>query len=313
MEPRRDESTSLLALSVTATDRLWRERARGSYLEGLAIDPMTGEIWVSDVMAGGVRSDQCPERVLVPERQWIGGLLSNSASTLLVSGGGGIRWLNHRSGESDWLLRCEDVCALEGTNEMAADERGGLYFGSSDVERIIAGEKSRPTALYYRQPDGRVRCVSESVAFANGMAIDKQRQKLYCNDTFRGTWSFDIGIEGSLSEGRLLFSEPFVDGLALDEGGTLWISRMGNGAITRINAEGLLMQGFETGAGGVTQLRFFGVDGAQVAMTAVEPESARVLKRRGALNEGGSRLLTGPSGVRGCVLNYSEIDLKTAI
>ena len=313
MEPRRDESTSLLALSVTAADRLWRERARGSYLEGLAIDPTTGEIWCSDVIAGGVRSDRHLERVLMPDRQWIGGLLTNSESTLLVSGSGGIRWLNHRSGASDWLLRCQDVCPLGGINEMVADERGGLYFGSSDLERIIAGEKTRPTALYYRQPDGRVRCVSDSVAFANGMAIDKQRQKLYCNDTFRGTWSFDIGAHGSLSEGRLLFSEPFVDGLALDEGGTLWISRMGNSAITRINAEGVLMQGFETGAGGVTQLRFFGVDGGQLAVTAVEADSARTLQRRGALSKEGSRLMTGSSGVRGAVLKYGKINLKTAI
>lgn len=298
---------------MMATSQLWRECARGCYLEGLAIDPTTGEIWFSDVIAGGVRSDRHPERVLVPDRQWIGGLLSNSESTLLVSGSGGIRWLDHRSGASDWLLRCEDVCPLEGINEMVADGCGGLYFGSSDLERIIAGEKTRPSALYYRDPNGRVHCVSDAVAFANGMAIDAQRRRLYCNDTFRGTWSFDVGTDGSLSEGRLLFSESFVDGLALDESGTLWVGRIGNGVITRINAEGVLMEGFETGTGGVTQLRFFGVDGEQLAVTAVEADSARTLQRRGALSKEGSRLLTGSSGVRGAVLKYGQIKLKTAI
>jgi len=110
-----------------------------------------------------------------------------------------------------------------------------------------------------------------------------------------------------------LFSESFVDGLALDESGTLWVGRIGNGVITRINAEGVLMEGFETGTGGVTQLRFFGVDGEQLAVTAVEADSARTLQRRGALSKEGSRLLTGSSGVRGAVLKYGQIKLKTAI
>ena len=37
---------------------------------------------------------------------------------------------------------------INGVNQMASDDAGGIVFGTSDIEKVIKGETTRPAAIY---------------------------------------------------------------------------------------------------------------------------------------------------------------------
>ena len=82
----------------------FEEVTRGLYLEGLC--PDGDSVWVADPVRGGIRhvAGDGSTREYLPEKQWIGSLMLNSDGRLLVSGEGGITWLDGSTGETGVLL-----------------------------------------------------------------------------------------------------------------------------------------------------------------------------------------------------------------
>lgn len=198
--------------------------ARGRYLEALAIDEQI--VWFSDVILGGVQGLK-PDGSLshwLPERRWIGGVLINQDGSVLCSGPGGIAWFNPATGRSGTLLSTVNGRPLTGVNEMCPDGRGGLIFGTLDLPAIVKGEKPSPVALYRLDVQGRVTLLWDRLVFCNGVGISSDGAVLYHNESFVGTFAYDIAPDGTLVNRRMLFEKPDCDGMALDIHGNLWIT-----------------------------------------------------------------------------------------
>jgi sugar lactone lactonase YvrE len=149
--------------------------ASGIYLEGLGVDYTSGAIWFSDVIAGGVHGVMPDGRVIASfdaDRQWTGGIMMNDDGSVLSSGPGGIRWNHPDTGRSGWLLDELEGKPINGINEMIPDGTGGIFFGTNDIEMVIAGRTARPSAVYRLTVDREVTRLADGFSCSNGIMFD---------------------------------------------------------------------------------------------------------------------------------------------
>jgi len=227
--------------------------AEGIYLEGLAVDHAREVVWYSDVIKGGVhgvRFDGSPYASLNESRMWTGGIMLNHDGAVLSTGEQGIMWSNPDTGASGWLLECSSFTELGGINEMWPDGTGGIWFGTNDIEYIIAAKDTRPAALYRLTVDRQVIPIKTDVYFPNGIACDPSRKAFYCSDTFRKGWAFDVTPDLLLTGQRLLLDRDDCDGLALDVEGNVWIAGFRSpGVLHRVKPDGTLLPDVATPPG----------------------------------------------------------------
>lgn len=245
----------------------------GIYLEGLCAD---GEsVWVADPVKGGVRRCRADGTVSawLPDRLWIGSLLRGQDDIVLVSGES-IIWLDGRTGDTGLVADSVNGTPLPGVNEMIADQRGAIYFGSSDLVAIARSERVAPASLYRLDPDGRVTELVGGLRFANGLAISPDGKRLYHNETFVGTSAYDIRPDGSLGAAVRLLDKVDCDGLAVDADGTLWIAGFETDAIVRMRPDGTLIDPLPIPGGGATNVRFGGADLRDLYVTSVATGAA---------------------------------------
>jgi sugar lactone lactonase YvrE len=275
--------------------------ASGVYLEGLAVDYERNIVWYSDVIGGGVHG-LLPDGTIEtfnPERMWTGGILVNEDGSVLSSGAGGIMWNNLDTGTSGWLLHEIDGEIINGINEMAPDGSGGIYFGTCDIEMIQQAKPPRPAAIYRLTADRKVIRLVEGIGFANGIMLDADRRRFYCNDTFTCIWVFDVQPDLSLTNKRLLLDKQDADGLALDAQGNVWITGFRSSFITRVAPGGTALAPVETPVDAVTQVRFGGPDMRDMYITAVPASGGDNLKDGVALTEHNSFLYRARSEIPG--------------
>ncbi len=236
--------------------------ASGLYLEGLAVDFIRRAVWYSDVIGGGVHGVMSDGSTVSfnNDRKWTGGLLMNADGSVLSSGPGGIMWNNPDSGRSGWLLHEIDGAVINGINEMMPDGTGGIYFGTVDIERVARAEPTRATAIHRLTIEGEVIKVSGDINFTNGLMLSRDRKRFYCNDTFVGTWVFDVQPDLTLANKRMLLDKPDADGMALDADGNIWITGFRSAFVTRLRPDGGPLTPVATPAGAITQIRFGGPD-----------------------------------------------------
>ena len=275
--------------------------ASGLWLEGLAIDYRRNIVWYSDVIGGGVHGLMPDGRIesINPSRKWTAGLLVNEDGAVLSSGAGGILWNNVETGRSGWLLDQIDGKPINGINEMTADGAGGICFGTCDLEMIQRGQRTRPSALYRLTVDRELVKLAEDIRFANGLALSPTCQQLYCNDTFVGTYAFDVQTDFRLANKRLLLEKKDCDGMAVDSDGNLWITGFQSNHVVRIRPDGTQLPSANAPAEAITQVRFAGADMRDVYMTAVSPEGGESLKNGVHPTEPISFLYRGHSKISG--------------
>ena len=273
----------------------------GLYLEGLALDLERGTIWYSDVIAGGVHGiwPDGRRQTLNPDRMWTGGVLMNADGGVLSSGAGGIMWNHPATGRSGWLLHEIDGQVINGINEMMPDGTGGIFFGTNDIEMVVRGGTPRPTALYRLTVGGEVIRLADGLNFTNGLMLSPDRRRFYCNDTFVGTYAFDVGPDLTLSNKRLLIDKPDADGMALDAEGDLWITGFRSSEIVRLHPDGAALPPVPTPGGAITQIRFGGADMRDVYINTVPADAGDMLKDGGAPTERKSVMFRGRSNVPG--------------
>ena len=288
------------------------ELARGFYLEGLAFDHARQAVWYSDVTGGGihgVRLDGSKIAVLNPDRMWAGGIMLNHDGAVLSSGRHGIMWNHPERGISGWLIDQIDGTPINGINEMMPDGQGGILFGTIDLDMIVAGKDTRGAALYRLAADRSVTRLAAEIAFTNGIMFDAERQRLYCNETFRCCWAFDVGADFTLSNQRVMLDKSDVDGMALDAAGNLWITGFRTSKIVRITPDGDLLEPISTPDGPVTQLRFGGADARDMVITSVPRGSGDTLKEGGQIQQPQSVLYHGRSDAPGMLVQPAAFDL----
>ncbi|WP_298195540.1 SMP-30/gluconolactonase/LRE family protein [Novosphingobium sp.] len=299
---------------MTADARLdhFTELARGIYLEGLAIDHERDVVWYSDVVGGGVhavRGDGTAVATLNPDRMWTGGVLLNRGGIVLSSGQGGIAWNDPETGANGMLIDRIDGAPVNGINEMVPDGRGGLFFGTVDLDSVIAGHAPGPTCLYHLDRDRSLTRIADAVGFSNGLMLDADARRLYCNDTFRGTWAFDLGGDGALAGRRLILAKEDADGLALDALGCLWVTGFRSGVFTRLAADGTRLADVPTPGEAITQLRFGGTDGRDCFFHIVPIDGGEALKTGAELSARSSILYRARSTVPGRPVASTEFRL----
>ncbi|CAN7599617.1 SMP-30/gluconolactonase/LRE family protein [Phenylobacterium sp. LjRoot225] len=253
---------------------------RGVYLEGLCAD--AGVVWVSDPIRGGIRqvTSDGAIKAWLPEKRWVGGLLLNADGKVLISGEGGVIWLDGATGASGLLVDKVDGRPLPGVNEMVATHDGGIYFGSLDAAAIIGGEAPGPASIYRMDVDGGVREVCGGLKFSNGVGVSPDGRRLYHNETFVGVSAYDILPDGSLGPATFLLDKPDCDcdGLAVDADGVVWITGFATSAITCLHPDGALKGLVEFPGGGATNVRFGGPDRRDLYVTSVAAGAADKLK-----------------------------------
>jgi len=256
--------------------------AKGLYLEGLAVDGET--LWYTDVITGGVQGRHADGRAShwFADRRWIGGVALNDDGAVLCSGPGGISWFNAATGRSGTLLDRIDGVPLSGVNEMCADAQGNLIFGTLDIDSIVKGQKTSPVALYRLDVNGDVVLLSDGLTFCNGVSVSADGKKLYHNESFVGTFVYDIAEDGHLSPRRMLLEKKDCDGIALDARGHLWISGFASQELLCVRPDGTIEQRLAFPGGAATNVRFGGADQHELFMTVV-PLTAGADLARGQL------------------------------
>ncbi len=148
-------------------------------------------------------------------------------------------------------------------SEQADEGKGGhVYYlapGSSELVRVTT------------QGDW------DADSWPNGVVGTPDGKKLYVNkwegDNMGGTWIFDIGSDGSLSNMRK-FSDIGGDGMSMDEKGNIYISN-GMGVVV-LDPDGNKLMTIYTG-GGATNNVFAGTDQKTLFITG-PPDKATALK-----------------------------------
>jgi sugar lactone lactonase YvrE len=259
----------------------YKALAEGIYLEGLAVDHARNLVWYSDVIAGGIHG-VTPDGTKVgsfnDSRMWTGGVMMNADGAVLSTGQGGIMWNNPDTGKSGWLLDELEGQPINGINEMWPDGTGGIWFGTNDIEHIIAAKDTRPSTLYRLTAEREVIRMTADIYFANGLACDPARGKFYLSDTFRCARVFDVAQDLSLANQQVLLERDDCDGLALDEEGNIWITGFRSpGVLRRLRPDGSPLPDVPTPPGSTTQVRFGG-DGCDFYINVVPAGAGDSLK-----------------------------------
>lgn len=218
-------------------------------------------LWFSDAVGGLFRLHRNGEiNAFLAERAAIGGIAINRDGAIIASGPGGLVWLEPASGASGTLLEEIDGQSIAGINDIFPDGKGGLYFGTSQT--TLSGPKGPPpmTKLYRLNTDGRTTLLWEGLKVANGIGISPDGRRLYVNESWLGSYAYDLRPDGGLANRTLLSDRTDCDGLAVDRDGGVWIACFETGAILRVLPDGT-KQEFAVPARNVTSLCFGGTDG----------------------------------------------------
>ncbi len=277
------------------------EIARGYYLEGLLVDG--DDIWMTDVITGGVRNVRNGQ-VLLPERMMIGGLLMNADGSLLVAGAGDIAWANPSSGASGVL-----ASGFDGVNEMRSDGQGGMVFGTIDLPGILKGKRPGPSTIRRMAQDGTITVLREGLAFANGLSLSPDGSLLYFNESFAASRAFQVGPGFVLGEMRTMADKYDCDGMALDAAGNVWISGFASGELLCLAPDGTELERLALPGKACTNLRFGGADMRDLYVCMVDPVSAQKLAEGVPLTEQNSVLYRGRAPVPGAVMEKTKFVL----
>ena len=253
--------------------------ATGYYLEALGV--AEDAVWFSDVVTGGVRRLSKDGRIdeWLPGKRWIGSILLNDDGCVFSSGAGGIAWVNPTTGASGMLLESIGGEPMDGVNEITSDGMGGIYFGTLDVPAIERGQATKPVELYRLNSDGRVTRLCEGLRFSNGIGVSSDGRKLYHNESFVGTFAYDLASDGNLGRPTLLVKKPDCDGMAIDCEGGIWITGFRSREILRVFPDGTIAARIPVPGEAATNIRFGGADGRDLYVTTVSLASAAGLEK----------------------------------
>ncbi len=284
----------------------------GFYLEALFV--AEDAIWFTDVTQEGIRRLSHDGRLQEwPGKRLIGGIIVNDDGVVLSSGPGGISWLDPVSGASGTLIETVDGRRIDGVNEFAADSSGAMYFGTIDLPAIERGATPGPSALYRLTTDGRCVEVVGGLTFSNAFALSADGRRLYHNETFVGTFAYDVAADGSLGPPAMLLKKPDCDGMALDCEGGIWITGFESNELIRVWPDGRIERRINLPAqASATNIFFAGADGRDLYVTAVRSEAAEELKHGRLPSAPTSFLYRGRSEIPGLPVQRPRFRIRQA-
>ena len=212
-------------------------------LEGPVWHPEFG-LLAADVIHGGVWAfgpTKDPE-VVVPHRKGIGGMALHANGGLIISGRNlAIKQLGDAGAPTIVLVNNDPDHGVVGFNDLTVDMHGRIYVGSLGFVATRDAVKQKPGQLYLVDVDGRTTVVAEDVKLTNGLALSSDRKYLYHADSLRHiVIVYDVRDDGSLGVGRRFIDtgSGHPDGMAVDEGGMLWVALAGEARVAAYDSRG---------------------------------------------------------------------------
>jgi len=149
---------------------------------------------------------------------------------LIVSGREGLLMRRDPDGS---LLTHADLRGLsdKAWNEIVVDGRGNTYINGPGIALLT--------------PDGSLRQVADTLAFANGMAITSDNSTLIIAESHgKRLTAFDIAADGSLSNRRVWadLGNGVPDGICIDAEGAVWYADVPNKRCVRVRKGGEVLQ-----------------------------------------------------------------------
>ncbi len=232
------------ALDVTKLGKPVLIAATFEFTEGPAWDAQKNVLLFSDIDADTIYQLEMPDKVTVFRNP------SHKANGLAFDPEGRLLAAEHAShsvtrtladGSIATLADSYEGKPLNSPNDLAVRADGTIYF--TDPTYGLGGQPSALgfTGLYHIAPDGTL-FLDEAVEGApNGVALSPDQATLYVAATDAGTvWAFPVKPSGELEAPALLANVDSPDGLAVDQGGNLYVAAVadGKGAVVILNALG---------------------------------------------------------------------------
>jgi gluconolactonase len=217
---------------------------RTCLLEGPAFDG-NGNLFFSDIIGNQIYR-MTPDGVLSIFRTDSGRTNGNTfdAQGRVIScegaefGTGGRRRLvrtDLNTGKIEVLSERYEGKKYNSPNDVVVDIDGRIWFTDPVYGEDRSDLELDMEAVYRIDTDGTVKCVlsQPNIERPNGLAVTPDARVLYVIDSHtrvggnRKVWSFDISMDGQLSNQRLVFDfgrGRGGDGMRLDEHGNLWIA-----------------------------------------------------------------------------------------
>lgn len=128
-------------------------------------------------------------------------------------------------------------------NEIVVDGRGNIYVNGGGPAPA-AGQHFGPGTIVLVTPDGAIRQVADTIAFANGMGLTPDNETLIIAESHASRLTaFDIAADGSLSNRRIWAElDGYPDGICLDADGAVWYADVPNKHCVRVREGGDVLQ-----------------------------------------------------------------------
>jgi gluconolactonase len=158
-------------------------------------------------------------------------------------------------------------------NDLAADQKGGVYFTASGSETALG-------KVYYRGADRRVREVASNIHYANGLVVSLDGKRLYLAESAASRLlSYAIAPDAGLSDGKefvklddvLASAGPQAftpDGVRMDRYGNVFVALYRGGGFAVFSSDGKLIRTVKLPASHHSNLAI-SPDGKFVFVTAV--------------------------------------------
>jgi sugar lactone lactonase YvrE len=157
---------------------------------------------------------------------------------LVVSGREGLLLRQEADGR---LVTHADLRTLSKSpwNEIVVDGRGNIYVNGGGPTPP-SGQHFGPGTIVLITPDGIVRQVADTIAFANGMAVTPDNKTLIVAESHANRLTaFDIAANGSLGNRRVWAElDGFPDGICLDDEGAAWYADVPGKCCVRVREGG---------------------------------------------------------------------------
>ncbi|WP_176482832.1 SMP-30/gluconolactonase/LRE family protein [Sphingobium sp. D43FB] len=214
--------------SVCGACRAVKIATCGGFLEGPSFDSQ-GSLWVVDVTGGRIlqiAADQCEERTKTGSHP--NGSLVTKDGNILIADLNGLLSFDPRSGTLSALDLNFGGEKLTGLNDLAADNRGGLYFTIPGMSSALRAEGR----LFYRGPEGRVHLISDKFSFPNGVAVSGDGETVLLAD-FAAKRILSLPAIGAKGPNQLAYVFSATqggigpDGMKIDPDGRLFVANLG--------------------------------------------------------------------------------------
>jgi gluconolactonase len=158
-------------------------------------------------------------------------------------------------------------------NDLAADQKGGVYFTAS-------GSGTAPGKVYYRGIDHRVREVASNIRYANGLVVSLDGKRLYLAESAASRLlSYAIAPDAGLSDGKEFVKLDDVlasagareftpDGVRMDRYGNVFVALYRGGGFAVFSSDGKLIRTVELPGSHHSNLAI-SPDGKSVYVTAI--------------------------------------------